>query len=132
MRCRPSCGYLSTVNSKHRPPTSESRRPLRLRMVAAALLIAMPMAMAQNALAPAKIPNLPALGDAERQDLSPIAERKIGEEIMRDIRRDRDFLDDGPILEYRNNVGNALVAARPGARGEANYDYYFLRCAIPS
>ncbi|KQN79479.1 peptidase M48 [Duganella sp. Leaf61] len=100
-------------------------------MVAAALLIAMPMAMAQNALAPAKIPNLPALGDAERQDLSPITERKIGEEIMRDIRRDRDFLDDGPILEYLNNFGNALVAARPGARGEANYDYYFFAVRDP-
>jgi predicted Zn-dependent protease len=100
-------------------------------MVAAALLIAMPMAMAQNALAPAKIPNLPALGDTERQDLSPITERKIGEEIMRDIRRDRDFLDDGPTLEYLNNFGNALVAARPGARGEANYDYYFFAVRDP-
>jgi predicted Zn-dependent protease len=97
-----------------------------MRAVAAALLLAMPMAMAQNALAPAKIPNLPALGDTERQDLSPLQERKLGEEIMRDIRRDRDYLDDGPILEYMNNFGNALVSARPGARGEANYDYFFF------
>ncbi|KQQ47770.1 peptidase M48 [Duganella sp. Leaf126] len=91
----------------------------------------MPLALAQTALAPARIPNLPTLGDAERQDLSPITERKIGEEIMRDIRRDRDFLDDGPILEYLNNFGNALVAARPGARGEANYDYYFFAVRDP-
>jgi predicted Zn-dependent protease len=97
-----------------------------MRAVAAALLVAMPMAMAQNALAPAKIPNLPALGDIERQDLSPLMERKIGEEIMRDIRRDRDYLDDGPILEYMNHFGNALVEARPGARGEANFDYFFF------
>ncbi len=91
----------------------------------------MPVAMAQTALAPAKIPNLPALGDTERQDLSPLMERKIGEEIMRDIRRDRDFLDDGPILEYLNTFGNALVAARPGARGEANFDYYFFAVRDP-
>ena len=78
-------------------------------MVAAALLIAMPMAMAQNALAPAKIPNLPALGDAERQDLSPITERKIGEEIMRGIRGDRDYLDDAPLLEYLNTFGLSLI-----------------------
>jgi predicted Zn-dependent protease len=97
-----------------------------MRLTAAALLVAMPVAMAQNALAPAKIPNLPSLGDTERQDLSPLMERKLGEEIMRDIRRDKDFLDDGPILEYMNNFGNALVAARPGARGEANFDYYFF------
>jgi predicted Zn-dependent protease len=102
-----------------------------MRAVAAALLIAMPVAMAQNTLGPAKIPNLPTLGDTERQDLSPLMERKIGEEIMRDIRRDRDFLDDGPILEYLNTFGNALVAARPGARGEANFDYYFFAVRDP-
>ncbi|MET0264863.1 MAG: M48 family metalloprotease [Duganella sp.] len=89
-------------------------------------MLAVPVAMAQNALAPAKIPNLPTLGDTVSQDLSPLMERKIGEEIMRDIRRDHDFLDDGPILEYLNDFGNKLVAARPGARGEANYDYYFF------
>ncbi|WP_235922980.1 M48 family metallopeptidase [Rugamonas aquatica] len=91
----------------------------------------MPLAMAQDVLAPAKIPNLPALGDTERQDLSPLMERKLGEEIMRDIRRDHDFLDDGPILEYLNNFGNSLVAARPGARGEANFDYYFFAVRDP-
>jgi hypothetical protein len=77
-------------------------------------------------LAPAKIPNLPSLGGTENQDLSPLMERKLGEEIMRDIRRDRDYLDDAPILEYMNNFGNALVDARPGARGEAKYDYFFF------
>ncbi|MBV8123343.1 MAG: M48 family metallopeptidase, partial [Paucibacter sp.] len=63
--------------------------------------------------------------------LSPLMERKLGEEIMRDIRRDHDFLDDGPILEYLNNFGNALVAARPGARGEASFDYYFFAVRDP-
>ena len=102
-----------------------------MRAVAVALMIAMPVAMAQSALGPAKIPNLPALGDTERQDLSPLMERKIGEEIMRDIRRDRDFLDDGPILEYLNTFGNTLVTARPDARGEANFDYYFFAVRDP-
>jgi predicted Zn-dependent protease len=105
---------------------AKSSYPFRLRAVAAALLVAMPMAMAQNVLAPAKIPNLPSLGGTENQDLSPLMERKLGEEIMRDIRRDRDYLDDAPILEYMNNFGNALVDARPGARGEAKYDYFFF------
>ena len=105
---------------------AKSSYPFRLRAVAAALLVAMPMAMAQTVLAPAKIPNLPSLGGTENQDLSPLMERKLGEEIMRDIRRDRDYLDDAPILEYMNNFGNALVDARPGARGEAKYDYFFF------
>ncbi|MRW92421.1 M48 family metalloprotease [Duganella sp. FT80W] len=82
--------------------------------------------MAQTALAPAKIPNLPALGGTESQDLSPLMERKLGEEIMRDIRRDRDYLDDAPILEYMNHFGNVLVDSRPDARGEAKYDYFFF------
>ena len=97
-----------------------------MRAVAAALLVATPIALAQNTIAPARIPNLPSLGGTENQDLSPLMERKIGEEIMRDIRRDRDYLDDGPILEYMNTFGNALVDARPGARGEAKYDYFFF------
>ncbi|MDQ2989592.1 MAG: M48 family peptidase, partial [Pseudomonadota bacterium] len=59
--------------------------------------------------------SLPTLGDSAREDLSPVFERKLGEEIMRDIRRDHDFLDDDGILEYLNNFGSALVGAYPGA-----------------
>ena len=75
--------------------------------------------------------SLPTLGDANREDLSPIMERKLGEEIMRDIRRDRDFLDDDPILEYLNNFGGALVAAHPAARGETGNDLYFFAVRDP-
>ncbi|MDC8759619.1 M48 family metalloprotease [Janthinobacterium fluminis] len=66
------------------------------------------------------------LGDTERQDLSPLMERKLGEEIMRDIRGDPDYLDDAPILEYLNNFGGALVAARPEVRGETSFDFFFF------
>ena len=75
--------------------------------------------------------HLPTLGDSARADLSPVVERKLGEEIMRDIRRDRDYLDDEPISEYLNNFGNALVAAAPGARGETNADFYFFAVRDP-
>jgi beta-barrel assembly-enhancing protease len=75
--------------------------------------------------------NLPRLGDASREDLSPILERKLGEEIMNDIRRDPDFLDDDAILEYLNNFGSALVAAAPDARGEANLNFYFFAVRDP-
>jgi predicted Zn-dependent protease len=51
-------------------------------------------AWTQLAVPPA--PNLPNLGDTSREDLSPAMERKIGEEIMRGIRGDRDYLDDAP------------------------------------
>lgn len=70
--------------------------------------------------------HLPTLGDAARADLSPVVERRLGEEIMRDIRRDRDYLDDEPISEYLNNFGSGLVNAVPGARGETNADFHFF------
>jgi predicted Zn-dependent protease len=70
--------------------------------------------------------NLPTLGDAARADLSPVFERKIGEEIMNDIKRDRDYLDDDPTVEFLNNFGDNLLTAAPGSRGETNADFFFF------
>ena len=75
--------------------------------------------------------NLPNLGDTEREILSPAFERKLGEEIMRDLRRDPDYLDDAPLLEYLDQFGNSLVSAYPGARGEANYEFGFFAVRDP-
>ena len=71
-------------------------------------------------------PNLPTLGDTERDLLSPLTERKLGERIMRDIRQDPDYLDDAPTLEYLNDFGSQLLLARPEARGEANFNFFFF------
>lgn len=59
-------------------------------------------------------------------------ERKLGEQIMRDLRRDRDYLDDAPLLEYLNTFGASLVAGRPEVRGEAGYDFFFFGVRDPS
>jgi predicted Zn-dependent protease len=75
--------------------------------------------------------SLPTLGDTDREELSPLAERKLGEKIMQEIRRDPDYLDDAPILEYLNNFGNNLIAARPEARGEAAFAYFFFAVRDP-
>lgn len=74
---------------------------------------------------------LPTLGDTERQGLSPLMERKLGEQIMRDIRNDPDYLDDGPLLEYLNNFGSNLVSIRPDVRGEAGFDFFFFAVRDP-
>ena len=50
---------------------------------------------------------------------------------MHNIRRDRDYLDDAPLLEYLNNFGASLLAVRPEARGEAGYDYFFFAVRDP-
>jgi predicted Zn-dependent protease len=53
-------------------------------------------------------------------------EKRLGEEIMQSLRFEPDYLDDPPIIEYLNTFGTKLVDARPGARGDANLEYYFF------
>lgn len=76
--------------------------------------------------------NLPSFGGTERSELSPLTERKFGEQIMRDIQRDRDYLNDAPTFEYLNNFGASLVAASPSVRGEAGYDFFFFAVRDPA
>ena len=101
----------------------------RLAGVLLALASAVPAAPV-SAASPAQ--NLPDLGSAERGELSPQLERKLGEQIMRDLRRDRDYLGDPPLLEYLNAFGGSLVAARPEVRGEAAYDFFFFGVRDPT
>lgn len=63
--------------------------------------------------------NLPALGDTASEDLSPIAERRLGESIMADARRQRALLEDAELTEYVNRLGGdlATASARVGEMG---------------
>ena len=62
--------------------------------------------------APASAQNaLPALGDTDSADFTVGAERKIGDEIMREIRADPDYVDDPLLFEYLETVWQPLVAA---------------------
>ena len=82
---------------------------------AAALLCSggAPLAFAQN--------NLPALGDTASEDFNLGTERKLGDQIMREIRRDPDYIDDPLLLEYLQSVWQPLVAAAR-QRGEIGAD----------
>ena len=62
---------------------------------------------------------LPSLGEAASQDLSVGAERRLGEQIMREARRDPEYLDDPVLLEYLQQIWAPLVAA---ARTVGNID----------
>ena len=55
--------------------------------------------------------NLPTLGDSVSEDLSLGAERRVGDEIMRDIRRDPDYIDDPILLGYVQSIWQPLLAA---------------------
>ena len=45
---------------------------------------------------------LPNLGDSS--DMSPAAERRLGDRIARELYRDPDYLDDPVIMEYVNDI----------------------------
>ncbi|RZL11247.1 MAG: hypothetical protein EOP40_03395 [Rubrivivax sp.] len=64
---------------------------------------------------------LPSLGDINSQTLSPAAERRLGDRIMRSILRDPDVIDDPLILEHVRTIwGSLLTSARH--RGDINAD----------
>ncbi len=81
---------------------------------AAALLISSgPLALAQN--------QLPALGDSVSEGFGVGTERKLGDAIMREIRRDPDYIDEPVLLDYLQSIWQPLVeTARQ--RGEISAD----------
>jgi len=81
---------------------------VKKRLIAALLCVAMvPRGFAQN---------LPELGDNASTDLSPLAEQRLGAQIMREIRwRDPAYLGDVEVEDYLNRLGDRLVAAGAGA-----------------
>ena len=87
-------------------PADFALRPTPLRLTAAlcAALMLLPAAplRAQH--------NLPALGDSAGEDFSVGTERRIGDQIMREIRRDPDYIDDPLLLEYLQSIWSPLVA----------------------
>jgi beta-barrel assembly-enhancing protease len=64
---------------------------------------------------------LPALGESASDDLSISAERRIGEQIMREGRRDPTYLDEPVLLDYLYTLWAPLVAAAR-ERGEIDAD----------
>ncbi len=69
---------------------------------------------------------LPDLGDPSTASLSPDMERRLGDRIMRDIRRDTDYVSDPLLNDYLNALGYRLVqAARrqnvAGSNGEGTF-----------
>ena len=89
-------------------------RLLALACAASLAVAAVPgSAVAQN--------QLPALGDTAGDDFGIGTERKVGDQIMREIRRDPDYSDDPVLLEYVQSLFLPLVAAAR-QRGEIGAD----------
>ena len=82
--------------------------PSRL-LLAAALASAVPAAPAQTQT-PASAIRLPALGDAAGEDFTVGTERRLGEQIMAELRRDPDYLDDPLLLDYVQSLWAPLLS----------------------
>jgi beta-barrel assembly-enhancing protease len=99
------------------PLSRHSRRKPRCHWLAGLCAVAIACtgvpAAAQN--------TLPALGDTESEDFGIGTERRLGEQIMREIRRDPDYLDDPVLLEYLESLWNPLLA-QARAIGNINTD----------
>jgi predicted Zn-dependent protease len=64
---------------------------------------------------------LPDLGDASSASLSDTQEKTIGNRIMREIRVDKDFIDDPEVADYISGLGARLLAAADGPRRDIDY-----------
>jgi predicted Zn-dependent protease len=89
---------------------------MNLRLFLLLALLCVPRVLAQA---------LPELGDVSGAAISPADERKLGERIMREIRRDPAYLDDAEVSEYANSLGSRLTARSDSARQE--FEFFVVR-----
>ena len=68
------------------------------------LLLVVPTVLAEG---------LPDLGDSSQSSFSALEERRLGEEIMREVRADRTYYDDAESTEYLNSLGTRLTSVTP-------------------
>ncbi|SAK64804.1 peptidase M48 Ste24p [Caballeronia temeraria] len=61
--------------------------------------------------APLSSVQLPDLGDGSGGSLTPQAERKVGEKMMREVRADPDYLDDWLLRDYLDSISSKLSTA---------------------
>ena len=107
----------------HRQLRAAGRRaPCRLAslLLAASLLPGAIMPLQAQGNLPSTV-RLPALGEAASDDFNLNQEKRIGEQIMREIRRDPDYLDDALLLDYLRSLWRPLVQAAR-ARGDISAD----------
>ncbi len=97
--------------------------------MAIVLALASPVLIAPSLLYAQSLPNL---GGTDGEELSPLMERRLGEQVMNNIRRDPDYMEDAPTLDYLNQLGGILLGTGPEARGDAGYDFFFFAVRDPS
>ncbi len=74
---------------------------------------------------PALPAGLPDLGDNSEAAFNTSQERALGLKIMREIRSDRDYLDDPELSDYLNTLGTRLVSNAQSVRD--GFEFFFVR-----
>ena len=88
-------------------------RLARLVLLLGFLIVGTPLVLADD---------LPDLGESARAELSPQVERRIGEEIMNEIRlREPTYVDDPEVNDYLNGLGRRLVETSANPTGDFNF-----------
>src|SRR5918998_630319 len=68
---------------------------------------------------------LPDLGDASQASFSALEERRLGDEIMRQIRAERNYYDDAEATDYLRTLG-ARLATR-GAASRQEFEFFLMQ-----
>ncbi len=92
-------------------PSSLQQRPLAQRVLAAGLALCCGLCSIAAPQAVQAQVSLPSLGDVGTESLSIGDERRLGLSIIREARRDPDFLDDPVLLDYVQSLWRPLLAA---------------------
>jgi predicted Zn-dependent protease len=95
--------------------TGSTRRPLLAGVLAVAIALAPASAGVRAARAATGFDNLPRIGEAAADELSPQTELEIGEAIRRDFRHQGLLLEDPELVDYLNQLGNRLGSTTPAA-----------------
>ena len=91
----------------------------------APLLLAALLAFVVPARALAQSQDLPDLGSVAESVMSPQAERRLGESVMRELRNDPHYIEDPEVTAYLDTLGDKLVNAVPGA--EWRFQFFAMR-----
>ena len=99
-------------------PAPQSPQPLPRRRHSRLLCIGLAASLAVGVLPPLQAQGtppstvrLPSLGESASDEFNLSQEKRIGEQIMREIRRDPAYLDDPELLDYTQSLWQPLVQA---------------------
>jgi predicted Zn-dependent protease len=117
--------YKATVFNRLAVQSSLSAY-LRTRVFpASARCLVLTLALALGLRPPAVAEELPTLGEAGAEDLTPFQERQFGEQIMVEVRQDPAYLPDPDATEYLNRLGYDLVAASQARH--IDFEFFLVR-----